>query len=63
MKKLFVIFIALFSSYFLLASVKGTVYDDKGDPLVGANVYWAGTTIGVATDLDGRFELDEVKST
>ena len=63
MKKLFVIFVALFSSYFLLASVKGTVYDDKGYPLVGANVYWAGTTIGVATDLDGRFELDEVKST
>ena len=39
----------------------GTVLDDKGEPLVGANVYWAGTTIGVATDLDGRFELAPVK--
>ena len=41
----------------------GTVLDDKGEPLVGANVYWAGTTIGVATDMDGRFQLEPVKST
>lgn len=41
----------------------GTVLDDKGEPLVGANVYWAGTTVGVATDLDGRFKLEPVKST
>ena len=45
------------------ARVSGTVLDDKGFPLIGANVYWAGTTIGVITDLDGHFELDEVKST
>lgn len=63
MKKLLIITIALMSTIFSFASIKGTVYDDKGYPLVGANVYWAGTTIGVATDLDGRFELDEVKST
>ena len=41
----------------------GTVLDDKGEPLVGANVYWAGTTTGVATDMDGRFQLEPVKST
>jgi hypothetical protein len=30
----------------------------EGDqPLPGANVYWAGTTIGAATDLDGNFQL------
>ena len=45
------------------AKVVGTVLDDKGYPLVGANVYWAGTTVGVATDLDGRFDLQEVKTT
>ena len=41
----------------------GIVLDDKGEPLVGANVYWAGTTVGVATDVDGRFQLEPVKST
>ena len=41
----------------------GTVLDDKGEPLVGANVYWAGTTVGVATDIDGRFQLEPVEST
>ena len=41
----------------------GTVLDDKGEPLVGANVYWAGSTVGVATDMDGRFKLDPVSST
>ena len=41
----------------------GTVLDDKGEPLVGANVYWAGTTVGVATDIDGRFQLEPVQST
>ena len=45
------------------AHVWGTVLDDKGEALVGANVYWAGTSVGVATDLDGRFKLDPVKGT
>ena len=45
------------------AHVWGTVLDDQGNPLVGANVYWAGTTTGVATDLDGRFKLEPVKTT
>ena len=45
------------------AHVWGTVLDDKGEALVGANVYWAGTTVGVATDMDGRFKLEPVSST
>ena len=47
----------------LHAHVWGVVLDDKGFPLVGANVYWAGTTIGVATDLDGQFKLEPIKET
>ena len=47
----------------LHAHAWGTVLDDKGEPLVGANVYWAGTTVGVATDIDGRFQLEPVQST
>lgn len=43
--------------------VKGIVLDDNGQPLVGANVYWAGTTIGVATDTVGVFALEQVHGT
>ena len=56
----FVLLLVPFMGY---AHAWGTVLDDKGEPLVGANVYWAGTTVGVATDLDGRFQLEPVKST
>ena len=45
------------------AQVTGVVLDDQGEPMVGANVYWAGTGIGVATGLDGDFTLMPVKGT
>ena len=61
--KSYLIFLLLGITVLSHARVVGTVYDDKGYPLVGANVYWAGTTVGVATDLDGKFSLEEVKST
>ena len=61
------IILAVLSAFVTCASVYahawGTVLDDKGYPLVGANVYWAGTTIGVATDLDGRFKLEPTEKT
>ena len=33
----------------------GTVVDDLGDPLPGANVVIDGTTLGAATDIDGKY--------
>ncbi len=39
------------------SSVRGTVYDEEGNPMVGVNVIERGTTNGVATDVDGRFHL------
>ena len=45
------------------AQVSGVVLDEHGEPLVGANVYWAGTGTGVATDLEGNFTLMPVKTT
>ncbi len=42
--------------------VSGYVFetDEQGEklPLLAANVYWAGTTIGTTTGLDGSFTLD-----
>jgi len=38
--------------------LKGRVLDEKGSPIAGANVIIKGTTMGTATDRDGRFVLD-----
>lgn len=38
--------------------ISGTVIDETGQPIIGANVLVKGTTIGATTDLDGRFLLD-----
>lgn len=59
---------SLISIYFLFGlslsvygqTLRGTVREtvaNKPVPLVGANVYWSGTTTGVATDSVGHFEL------
>ncbi|MBQ5836868.1 MAG: TonB-dependent receptor, partial [Alistipes sp.] len=39
----------------------GKVFDAQGKPLPGASVYWADTSVGVATDLEGKFSLYRVK--
>lgn len=39
----------------------GTVYDDDGEPLVGATLIVVGTQNGTATDVDGRFSINNVK--
>lgn len=42
-------------------TVKGTVTDAEGEPLIGVNVLEVGTTNGTVTDLDGNFTLNNVK--
>ncbi len=42
-------------------SVKGTVKDQTGEPVIGANVLVKGTTNGVITDVDGKFVLSAAK--
>ena len=40
------------------SSVSGTITDsESGEPLIGANIVFVGTTNGTATDIDGRYEL------
>ena len=58
--------ILLFAALWCLlghAQVSGIVLDEHGEPLLGANVYWANTGVGVATDMDGKFTLMPVKGT
>ncbi|WP_273264101.1 TonB-dependent receptor [Hoylesella shahii] len=43
--------------------VSGTVVDESGEPIIGASVKVTGTTLGVATNLDGKFTLDNVPRT
>ncbi|MBK8805893.1 MAG: TonB-dependent receptor [Bacteroidales bacterium] len=47
-------------------SVHGMVYeldkDNKTVPLPGANVYWAGTSVGTTSDNQGHFSIARVKS-
>ena len=42
--------------------LKGVVKDAKGEPIIGANVVVKGSTNGVVTDLDGKYELRNVPS-
>ncbi|NIV09751.1 MAG: hypothetical protein GWN62_00125, partial [Aliifodinibius sp.] len=38
--------------------ISGILVDaETGDPLIGANVYLEGTTIGAGTDLDGSYVI------
>jgi len=42
-------------------SISGTVNNDKNEPLIGANVYLNGTTIGTATNNIGEFTIKNIK--
>lgn len=39
-------------------TIRGTVTDDQGVPLPGVSVVIKGTSIGVATDIDGNYSLE-----
>lgn len=43
-------------------SVSGTIVDEFGEPIIGANVLVQGTTNGAVTDLDGNFTISGVSS-
>lgn len=43
-------------------SVTGTVVDETGEPVIGANVAVKGTTLGTVTDINGDFALTDIPS-
>ncbi|MEM9917066.1 MAG: SusC/RagA family TonB-linked outer membrane protein [Bacteroidota bacterium] len=60
MKKLsLVLMMFLFALGTALAqrTISGTITDDAGEPLIGANLLVKGTTTGTVTDIDGKYSL------
>jgi len=41
-------------------NLKGVVKDALGEPIIGANVVVKGTTNGIITDVDGKFDLQDI---
>lgn len=39
-------------------AITGTITDQNGEPVIGANIVEKGTTNGTISDVDGRFKLD-----
>ena len=63
-KRILLTTLAFVCSVFMAVAqnVSGRVVDSKGNALVGATVYWDGTTVGTATDSEGRYEVYRVKA-
>lgn len=48
---------------FQSSTIRGTVVDSNGDPVIGASVLVKGTSNGTITDVDGNFFLQNAKGT
>lgn len=59
LKQLYLIILLAFCTLSVSAEkwVKGHVFDEDKQPVIGANVYWEGTQLGTTSDADGFFEL------
>jgi len=42
-------------SFSFSQTITGIVLDEKNEPIIGASVYFDGTTLGTTTDIDGKF--------
>jgi outer membrane receptor for ferrienterochelin and colicin len=60
MKPIMILFFILFPAVVFSQTIKGKVFgNDNGakQPLPGVNIYWEGTTNGVASDNNGEFKI------
>ena len=46
----------------ITGKLKGKVTDSKGEPLIGANVLVLGTNLGAATDIDGYYDIINIRT-
>lgn len=52
-----VIMLSAFPLFAQAQTVKGTVTDSQGEPLIGVSVVLKGTTTGTVTDIDGHYSI------
>ena len=61
-KQLFLfLVICLAASTLQAQELRGRVLDSDGQPLIGAAIYWDGTTVGSSADAEGNFRIHRVK--
>ena len=66
MRKYLTMVVLLFMSVAMFAqqhSVKGTVVDQNGQPIIGMTVMEQGTQNGTTTDIDGNYQISVSKGT
>ena len=49
------------SAFAQQVTVKGTVVDETGEPVIGASVKVVGGQVGAVTDIDGNFQINADK--
>lgn len=57
MKKYIFIVVLLLPCAMWAQNIEGKVNNSKKEPLIGANIYWLGTTLGVTTNNKGEFKI------
>jgi iron complex outermembrane receptor protein len=43
------------------STCRGVIIDSQGEPVIGASILVKGTTTGTITDMDGNFEINNVR--
>ena len=54
------IFFAMFCCTLLGGTISGVILNESDEPLPGANILIQGTSIGATTDIDGRFQIQQL---
>ena len=55
------VFALISAAYSQQGSIRGTITDENGEPLIGANVVVKSTVLGAATNLAGEFAINGLK--
>ncbi len=55
-----ILFISTLST-FAADKIRGYIFDEKKQPVIGANIYWENSQKGVSSDTNGFFEIDPPK--